>query len=171
MVLNRYPETPIESPDRSSYEARYVYFHTTLKGCQIAYAFSSFYILGLKLFKKEKINRNIFKKLPNSLKYSTLIGITIANTMAYNRITNMPEKQRARAILLRYNINQNLVDDYMVIGWVIGGMLSFTSKRFKFINSVLMGGFVGFTSYSLNELLLKQYGYNIPTDFLQVKLK
>ena len=169
MVLNWIPETPHDHPDRQIYESRYLYIHTALKGCQAAYAISLTYTIARKLFKKESLKRNILTTFPRTLKYSTLIGIAVANGITHQIIHNTPEKRKEVVAKLRNCPEQNLLDDYMLMGWVMGGLFSLTSSKFSFINSVLTGGCVSVIGYAINEIGLEPYGYNIPLNFLKCK--
>ena len=166
MVLNWVSQTPNPKPQNPDEPKQLIYYHSTLKGCQIAYIGSAIYTIA-HVYKTRGLKPRILSTFTQSLKKSTLLGITVSDIYAYYKVNTSPELNYQRAVQLHKNEAQNRIDDFMLIGWCFGIFVrSMLLKKVNFLDCMFFGGFLGCAGFYVNEKGLGYFGWNFDSELL-----
>ncbi len=132
-----------------------IYTHLTLKGLQVGHALT----LGWFMLSVARRKISLFASLKNTsktIKYFTVAGIATSHALGYYKIGKSPENNPKRRILLQNNINQNLIDDMMICGALLGAATSVVLPV-KLLGATLIGGMFGTVSFLVNYQILERF--------------
>ena len=76
------------------------------------------------------------------------------------------QENKERAWMAQRNMTTNLMQNYIMLGWLAGGVGSLLKSKAGFFRSMQMGGLMAFYLYLANEKVLNTFGAKIPSHSL-----
>lgn len=121
--------------------------HTTLKGVQIGLVggcLVGLIIAGIQKLWRKKQKKFRFKTIIRSMNNGMIFGTILVNGLAIYRIVKRDTKfNQSRAFRIERNRNQNIVDNFCVIGMFVGEIILTIFKTEDLRKEKFAGGVIG----------------------------
>lgn len=93
-------------------------------------------------------------------------GVVVANGMTFNKITNTSDQNHLRAWKLQRNRKCAMLENYIILGWATGGVLSLIIPAYSLFATMNTVAAINSYFYLTNDILLEKYDMNFNTDIM-----